>query len=94
MLERFFSSGTTQLGITIAELEPRGELVRVHAASADRQTEAPGTDGLVADITAASAADLDLVPGKLVHFAVKATEVTIYQAANSPNRLDGTISSA
>jgi molybdate transport system ATP-binding protein len=49
---------------------------------------------LVADITAASAADLDLVPGKLVHFAVKATEVTIYQAANSPNRLDGTISSA
>ena len=87
-------SPRNHVAVTIAELEPRGELVRVHAASADRQTDAPGgTDGLVADITAASAADLDLIPGKLVHFAVKATEVTIYQAANSPNRLDGTVAS-
>ena len=76
-------SPRNHLAVTIAELEPRGELVRVHAA-ADRggETSTEQAD-LIADITAASAADLDLVPGKRVHFAVKATEVTIYAAASS-----------
>jgi len=39
---------------------------------------AGGTGVLIADITAAAAADLELVPGKQVYFAVKATEVQIY----------------
>ncbi len=73
-------SPRNHLAVTIAELEPRGELLRVHAAAADT----PGSAGdLIADITAAAAADLDLVPGKKVHYAVKATEVTIYAAASS-----------
>ena len=61
--------------VTIAEIEPRGELVRLHATDI-----ASGTGGLIADITAASAADLELVPGKEVYYAVKATEVQIYPA--------------
>jgi molybdate transport system ATP-binding protein len=60
--------------MTVTELEPRGELIRVHAA------DTTGTGGLIADITAAAAADLDLVPGKPVYYAVKATEVKIYPA--------------
>jgi molybdate transport system ATP-binding protein len=61
--------------VTIGEIEPRGELIRLHATDI-----AGGTGGLIADITAASAADLELVPGKQVHYAVKATEVQIYPA--------------
>ncbi|MGS0687129.1 TOBE domain-containing protein, partial [Nakamurella sp. GG22] len=71
-------SPRNHLPVTVTELEPRGELVRVHAAGT-----AAGATALVADITAASAADLELVPGKRVHFAVKATEVSIYPAATS-----------
>jgi molybdate transport system ATP-binding protein len=68
-------SPRNHLRVTATELEPRGELIRVHAAM-------PGsTGGLVADITAVSAADLELEPGKRVHFAIKATEVTIYPSA-------------
>lgn len=59
--------------VTIAEIEPRGELIRLHTADI-----AGGTGVLIADITAAAAADLELVPGKQVYFAVKATEVQIY----------------
>lgn len=66
-------SPRNQIAITITELEPRGELIRIHAAGT-----LGGTDGLIADITAAAAADLDLVPGKPVYYAVKATEVKIY----------------
>ncbi|MET0965657.1 MAG: TOBE domain-containing protein, partial [Nakamurella sp.] len=61
------------LTVAVTELEPRGELLRVHAADITG-----GTGVLLADITAASAADLELMPGKHVHFAVKATEVQIY----------------
>lgn len=65
-------SPRNHLAVTITELEPRGELIRVHGA---------GSIGdLIADITAAAAADLELMPGKHVHFAVKATEVRIYPA--------------
>jgi molybdate transport system ATP-binding protein len=55
--------------VRIGELEPRGELVRVHA-----------TGGLAADITAGSVADLNLSPGSTAWFAVKAAEVAIYPA--------------
>lgn len=70
-------SPRNHLAVTITELEPRGELIRVHAVDIPG-----GTGGLVADITAAAAADLDLIPGRKVHYAIKATEITIYPAAN------------
>ena len=69
-------SPRNHLAVTVTELEPRGELIRVHAADTTG-----GTGDLIADVTAASAADLDLVPGKQVHYAIKATEVQIYPAA-------------
>jgi len=68
-------SPRNHLAVTITELEPRGEVIRVHAADSTG-----GTGDLIADITAAAAADLDLVPGKDVHFAIKATEMRIYPA--------------
>ena len=69
-------SPRNHLAVTITELEPRGELIRVHAADTTG-----GTSDLIADITAAAAADLDLVPGKHVHYAIKATEVQIYPSS-------------
>jgi len=66
-------SPRNHLPVTVTELEARGELIRVHAAGA-----VGGTGDLIADITAAAAADLELIPGKHVYFAVKATEVQIY----------------
>ncbi len=68
-------SPRNHLTVTVTELEPRGETIRVHTAPV------PGTVGLLADITVASAADLELQPGSRVHFAVKATEITIHSAA-------------
>ena len=66
-------SPRNHIAVTVTELEPRGEIVRVHAGDT-----VGGAGDLVADITAASAADLQLLPGKPVHFAIKATEVQIY----------------
>lgn len=63
--------------VTVTELEPRGDSARVHAVMAAD----PAVD-LLADVTAAAVADLDLVPGGSVHFTVKATEVSIYPAAS------------
>jgi molybdate transport system ATP-binding protein len=69
-------SPRNRLDATITQLEPRGALVRVHAgADAD-----PGTD-LLADVTAAATADLELAPAQRVQFVVKATEVTIHPEA-------------
>ena len=59
--------------MTVGEIEPRGETVRVRAVDG-----ADGTAGLVAELTADAAADLELVPGREVWFAVKATEVALY----------------
>ena len=70
-LDRPTGSPRNHLAVTITELEPRGELIRVHATEHRRRAPA----GLLADITAGAAADLDLVPGKPVHYAIKATEV-------------------
>jgi molybdate transport system ATP-binding protein len=55
------------LDVTITELEPHGDLVRVRARD------------LSADITAASVATLSLAPQTRVTFAVKASEVAIYR---------------
>ncbi len=71
-------SPRNHLAVTVTELEPRGELIRVHAAAITA-----GTGDLIADITASAAADLELVPGKQVHYAIKATEVQIYPSASS-----------
>ncbi|MEA5455076.1 ATP-binding cassette domain-containing protein [Sinomonas sp. JGH33] len=54
----------------VRELEPRGPQIRVHAAS-------PGT-ALVADLTPAAAAELDLAPGADVVLVVKAAAVSVY----------------
>ncbi|MDQ7992703.1 MAG: TOBE-like domain-containing protein, partial [Propionicimonas sp.] len=59
--------------VTVAEVEPRGPVVRVR-----------GDDGhghlLGADITPRAAADLDLYPGRRVVYSLKATAVTLYPA--------------
>jgi len=59
--------------VTIAELDSRGPVIRVRA---DEQSD--GAPGLAADITAQSAAELQLSPGDHVYFSVKAQEVTIH----------------
>ncbi|MBA2455344.1 MAG: ATP-binding cassette domain-containing protein [Nocardioidaceae bacterium] len=54
------------LPVTITELEPRDEQVRIRA------------DDLTADVTAPVVAELDLTPGTRVFFSIKASAVTIY----------------
>lgn len=64
--------------VRLAAVESRGPVVRVRADDHD-----DGTAGLVADVTATAVADLDLVPGADVWFAVKATEVAVYPGGRS-----------
>ena len=52
--------------VTVTELEPRGDQVRVRAGD------------LSADITVNAAAELDLAPGTHALFSVKATEIAVY----------------
>jgi molybdate transport system ATP-binding protein len=59
-------SPRTTLPVTVTAVEPSGDRLRVRA------------DGLQAEITPTAAAELDLLPGDRVHFAVKATEVAVY----------------
>jgi molybdate transport system ATP-binding protein len=54
--------------VTITDLEPHGDQIRVRAGE------------LSADVTPAASADLGLVPGLDVHFVVKAAAVAIYPA--------------
>jgi molybdate transport system ATP-binding protein len=56
----------------VEELEPRGPQVRVHAAASRTR--------IVADLTAAAAADLDLAPGAAVVLVAKAAAVSLYAA--------------
>lgn len=71
--ERPGGSPRNALEVVIASVEPRGEHVRVRAV-------AGGDDGtaLMADVTVAAAAELELVPGGRAWFAVKATEVAVH----------------
>jgi molybdate transport system ATP-binding protein len=55
------------IGVAVEELEPHGDQIRVRTAH------------LSADVTAAAVAELDLMPGTPVFFAVKASEVAIYR---------------
>lgn len=59
-------SPRNSLEVTITHLEPYAGRIRVRTAE------------LSADITPQAAADLDLVPGSRVFFAVKATEIAVY----------------
>jgi molybdate transport system ATP-binding protein len=62
--------------VVVAELEATGRALRV------RSHEQPdGAPGLAADITAESAAELQLAPGERVHFSVKAQEVAVHPVA-------------
>ncbi len=54
--------------VTITDLEPHGDQIRVRAG------------GLSADITPAASADLGLVPGMSVHFVIKAAAIAIHPA--------------
>ena len=54
------------LAVTITDLEQHGGRTTVRA------------DHLSAEITTASAAELDLLPGAEVYFSVKSAEVEIY----------------
>lgn len=54
--------------VTITDLEPHGDQIRVRAG------------GLSADITPAASADLALTPGMTVYFVIKATAVSVYPA--------------
>lgn len=60
-------SPRNSLAVTVTDLEPHGDQVRVRAGH------------LAADLTVQSAAELDLAPGVRVVFAVKATEVSVYR---------------
>ena len=59
-------SPRNSLAVTITDLEPHGDQVRVRAGH------------LAADVTVPSVAELDLAPGVRVVFAVKANEVAVY----------------
>jgi molybdate transport system ATP-binding protein len=59
-------SPRTSLAVTVTELEPHGDQVRVRAGD------------LAAEITVLAAADLDLAPGARVVFNVKASEIEVY----------------
>ena len=52
--------------VTITDLEPHGDQIRVRAG------------GLSADITPAASADLGLTPGMSVHFVIKAAAIAIH----------------
>jgi molybdate transport system ATP-binding protein len=60
-------SPRNSLAVTITDLEPHGDQVRVRAGH------------LAADVTVASVAELALAPGVRVVFAVKASEVSVYR---------------
>lgn len=54
--------------VTITDLEPHGDQIRVRAG------------GLSADVTPAASADLGLAPGMTVFFVIKAGSVSVYPA--------------
>jgi molybdate transport system ATP-binding protein len=60
-------SPRNSLDVTVTDLEPHGDQVRVRAGD------------LTAEVTVLAAAELDLAPGVPVVFAVKASEVAVYR---------------
>ncbi len=72
-LDHPHGSPRNTVSVTITELEPRDDHVRVRADTRTGQT-------LSADVTAPVVSELDLYPGKEVFYSIKATAVTIYPA--------------
>ena len=65
--------------VTVSDLEPRGELIRVRAVAAGSgSVEGAEPLSLHADLSPGRAAALDLVPGGELFFAFAASEVSIY----------------
>jgi molybdate transport system ATP-binding protein len=64
------------LEVEVAELDGRGQTVRVRALE-----QPDGTPGLAADVTADAAAELRLGPGERVYFSIKAQEVALHAMA-------------
>ena len=60
-------SPRNSLPVTVTDLEPHGDQVRVRAGD------------LAAEVTLLAAAELDLAPGARVTFSVKASEVAVYR---------------
>lgn len=69
-------SPRNHFAVKVSEIENRGDLIRL------RGEEDAHHAALMADVTPAAAADLDLTVGAMVHFVVKATETTIYPVFN------------
>lgn len=67
-------SPRNSFAVTITDLEPHGDQIRVRARTG------PSAQVLSADITTAASADLGLVPGMDVRFVVKAALVSVYPA--------------
>ena len=76
---RSHGSPRNAFAVTVTEVEPRADLVRVHAGE------------LAADVTVQAAADLELAPGSRVTFIVKATEVAVYAPLTTQIRSQGEI---
>ncbi|WP_370524189.1 sulfate/molybdate ABC transporter ATP-binding protein [Cellulomonas sp. APG4] len=65
----------------VRQTELRGAVVRLHVECTGSVAAEDGAAMTVhADVTAAAATDLDLVPGRDVHLAVKATEIAVHAA--------------
>jgi molybdate transport system ATP-binding protein len=71
--EQPHGSPRNTVAVTVAELDSRGPAVRVRS-----EDQPDGAPGLAADITVEAAAELCLMPGEQVWFAVKAQEVAVY----------------
>ncbi|MEV7607578.1 ATP-binding cassette domain-containing protein [Paenarthrobacter sp. NPDC089322] len=65
--------------VTITDLEPHGDQIRVRSVAAGADRAGGSTQrALSADITPAASADLGLAPGMQVRFVVKSALVSIY----------------
>lgn len=73
------ASPRNAFAVTVAALEPYGDLVRIRGDLAGAGRDA-GDASLHADVTPAAVAELELAPGRAVRFVVKAAEVDVYPA--------------
>lgn len=76
-LDQAADAAPNALRLTVQHIEPRGDLVRVHAAASGH----PHAVSLAADVPPALAADLDLAPGTPVWFSFPSTAATLYPTA-------------
>ncbi len=79
-LEEPHGSPRNVLPVRLAAIEPRGDVVRLRAATRDGGPA--WAEGLAADVTPAAVADLAAEPGAELWFAVKAAEVAIHAAGS------------